>query len=628
MRKRLTKLALLGVLVAIPLGATEFRSPWLSERGPLRYKFEKGNPERYSLDVYGTGYYRESHKAFLSHGTSTKPLTALFFNKADIPLNEIFPGSAMNRNAINYSPFMDLMTIKPRATYYDWGTNLGCRFEYPVFKDKGRVGFRLNVPFRLIEIEREDIRTDDSPFDDFVITRHTQVETGVNSGNAKADVYAKAYNLGFVQHLFEDPGRTKKGFYVGAGASANKPYAFGQQLSGNFLLASNANKTFNQIGTPDAGIIYSQDATGKPKDPTLVTGVALADRVHWRFNTQDQNTAIKQAERKAVAIGNDGSEPSGVANGVPFLREIAFFTTLDDAAVPAARDYTSLNTDQEQLRKMWLVLGQDGGNLSLNAQTIEAGIANASLLYQENPYEWMLNYGNYEFETQRRTGFGDIDLDLFYEHMFSNEWIAEFMLGLRIPTGADDDYAFNPYRAHLGNGEHWEIKLGAMAAWNALNWMNIKLDTYFSFVLKATEKRAAAFEGAKIKNMGPAVDADVDWFYLVARLDFNFFHPKNKNISAVLGYEFYYKTEDDVSFKKSQMTPWGGDHFDGVTKLEENLSNKLAEENTESIAHKVRAEGRYQVNPWFELFAGGSYTFAGKAVARETDVHGGFNVRF
>jgi len=95
------------------VNATEMRSPWFSERGPIRYKFETDKDEDYSLDIYALAHRRESHKAFLKHGTDTQPLTALIFNKADFPLNQIFPNSRVNPAGEFYNPFMDLMTIKP-----------------------------------------------------------------------------------------------------------------------------------------------------------------------------------------------------------------------------------------------------------------------------------------------------------------------------------------------------------------------------------------------------------------------------------------------------------------------------------------------------------------------------------
>ena len=100
-----------------------------------------------------------------------------------------------------------------------------------------------------------------------------------------------------------------------------------------------------------------------------------------------------------------------------------------------------------------------------------------------------------------------------------------------------------------------------------------------------------------------------------------FFHPKTSDIRSTLGYEFYYKTKDNVSYISGTAVP-----FDGSAAKP--LDNKLAAANTESMSHKVRFEASYQLSQYLELFCGGSYTFAGQNVMRDTDTHGGFNVRF
>jgi hypothetical protein len=249
--------------------------------------------------------------------------------------------------------------------------------------------------------------------------------------------------------------------------------------------------------------------------------------------------------------------------------------------------------------------------------------------YNANMYEWLEDNG-FLMQTERRCGLGDIDLDLFYEHKFSDEFVGEAMVGVRFPTGASDNYCGSVYKPHLGNGEHFEIKLGLMAAWQPADWINIKLDGRFAFVLEATERRAAAFKGALIKNIGPCVDADVSWEYLVATLDFNLFHPKTNAISAVLGYEFYFKTKDDIDFKCSSMRSWLGQKLvDGTwTDNKQDLDSGVAEKNTEAFGHKVRCETSFRITEYFELYAGGTYTFAGQNLPRECDAHGGFVVTF
>ena len=111
MKRIFLKLIILGSVSINMTFATEFRSPWVSEKGLMRYKFERGDSEKYSFNMYGLGHCKEAHKAFMKHGTDAKNLSTLFFNKENIPLAEIFPNATVDRNASNYNPFIDFMTI-------------------------------------------------------------------------------------------------------------------------------------------------------------------------------------------------------------------------------------------------------------------------------------------------------------------------------------------------------------------------------------------------------------------------------------------------------------------------------------------------------------------------------------
>ena len=655
---------MLGLLISSIATATEFRSPWLSERGPIRYVFEKDNPDKYSFSSYALAHRREAHKAFMKHGTDTKPLTALFFNKADFPIQEIFPDNQVAKNAKYYNPYMALTTIHPRATYYEWGVNFGARLEYPVWKDKGRVGFRINIPVRAIEIEREDITSPVSnPEDEYVLTAYTKVgnyrpaEGALNDRYSEpVDIIAKAYNMDFISQLFQDNVRTAALQFADGSAKI-----FGVEIAKNF---DTDDKSFKTDIKPVAGVIRAT-TTGLPNEPNFskaawgyvaadAAGVAIGndiavganggygdragadpilavkDRYNWAFDAGD-DVNIATASLVSRKIKETNPALPGAVNNTEIMKapNTSFFNTTN-----APKDYSGFMDNNyptkmpADLKAGWLVLGYDNGQLVPGATTIKDGIQNAVNQYKEDPYEWLLARG-FEFETQRRTGLGDIDLDVFYEHKFSDEWIGEFMLGLRLPTGSNDDFTGNAYNVHLGNGEHWEVKLGAMAAWQPIDWMNLKLDTYVSFVLEGTEQRCAVFKGSSIKNIGPKIDADVDWTYFVARLDSTLFHPKTKDISGTLGYEFFWKGEDNIHFKKTKVTPFYGPHFsDPKNLLEADLDHNLAEANTDKLGHKLRGEIRVQLNNWTELICGCSFTFAGKNLPREFDGHGGFNVKF
>ncbi|MFH1644231.1 MAG: hypothetical protein ABIA74_03585, partial [bacterium] len=427
-----------------------------------------------------------------------------------------------------------------------------------------------------------------------------------------------------------------------------KAEMFGSNIAKALKQQANPTKSSIKDSALVAGLIKHEDTNTLPvhddtAGPYLAFHSQNDDNVTANLGPTNYVVANPTPPGAKLSTGQilDSAAP-GVAGGWDAAKQVIFFTgaQASTAADVDPLDYTGLKTpaNQDTFNQYWVVFGYDAANPTGIADTIIKGAGNWLKQYDENPYQWFAKRDFY-FEPDRRQGFGDIDLDLFYEHTFSDEWIAEVMLGVRFPTGPSDDYTGNPFKAHAGNGEHWEIKLGAMAAWMPLDWMNVKLDGYFSFVLEATEQRCAGFKGAEIKNIGPKIDADVDWQYFVIRLDFNLFHPKTDDLSTDIGYEFYYKTRDDVSQKKTKMASWLGRHWENtaatgqpanygwVTK-EFDLDNGVLESNTQAIGHKIRGETSYRFSDWFEMYGGGSYVFAGKNLPRETDMHAGINVRF
>ena len=91
MNKNLVKVALLGALAVGSAYATEMRTPWISTDGPLRYTFEKLNKNKSNINLWSATHMKEAHKAFLKHGTDTKDLAALIFNKQSFTIEEALP---------------------------------------------------------------------------------------------------------------------------------------------------------------------------------------------------------------------------------------------------------------------------------------------------------------------------------------------------------------------------------------------------------------------------------------------------------------------------------------------------------------------------------------------------------
>ena len=635
MRKRLLKFAVLTALAASStVWATEYRSPWISERGPIRYLFEKSDPDRYSLDVWATGYLKGADKAFMKHGTKAHPLTELYFNKSEFKISDAWKDDGTYYLAENHNPYLYTTKINPRASYTDIGMDLGARWEYPVYKDKGRIGLRGTIPFRQVRVERDNQAEQDATgLQDSVIRgaqRHGARYSAQTLVVPIVDVIEPAdmsgiyaYKADLLRQLVTLDGGNKRRFLAKQGDSGVAAFD-GLKLGANDFVVAGAlgvaspntsglsavitYKPSGQLPIGQIGGIKSAAGAAKGDPAVAINGYIMDDLT---------NAALPAYCSDLTANGQ------GLTENVVYVPRTTSYANIADSAW----ENIWISTVHEAVGS--ITNGANAGHA--NSQTFITSVEDALKYYNQDIHEWLWDNG-YAFQTNQTTGLGDIDLDLFYEHHFSEKWIGELMFGVRFPTGGSSDYANNPYRAYLGNGNHWELKVGGLVAWQPLSWLNIKLDVYGSFALEGTEKRCAAFTGATVKNVGPAVDANVDWQYFVGRLDFNFFHPKTQHMNMTLGYEFYYKTKDSIKYKQSTMQSWLGDKWNNATYAYEAfpiaLDSGVLEANSEAISHKARLEGSWRATQWLEFFAGGTYVFAGQHIPREADCHGGVNVKF
>lgn len=605
MNYKLRLLMLAALAVSTSALATEFRTPYLSERGPLRHSFKKLHKKKMNMETWSTMYTKEAHKAFLKHGGKTKELTALIFNKETFKFKEFFPGADIPLDAPNYNPLLRVLEYSPRAKYFDWGAYIGGKIDFPVWKDdsgcvKGRIGVRVNIPFRTIEVERQDFDPVTSSIDNALsqVVKTDLIRVDKNADGTAvvggSDVGATAYRLDFVASLKDRTGNS----VFNATAPTDIP---GNSNDGHVRFFGQ-DVAVAQANPEDAGVgLVVQTAIGNPES------------IAWK-------------RAAATSVANNEYATADMQFTTVSAGKVGFFGNNTDYSsfAPAAAGQPARIPDGDT---SWVVFkrGADAANdrkiVTAEAQAIDRLLQDRLRGIGQDPFGFMAEEG-FLFDNYKRSGLGDIDLDVFYEHFFNKHMFAELLLGVRFPTGAHKSSCNNPYRgiAKLGNGEHFEIKLGASFAWDACKWFSMKLDAYYSFVLEAKERRAASFVGSTIKNIGPCQDADVDWGYFVGRLDFQLTHPKTCSLSSVMGYEFYYKTEDHVTFKKSTAESWDG----RIAALD----SKGARKNTESISHKARVESTYKPNKWLEIFVGGAVTFAGQNSFRDMDAHGGFNVRY
>lgn len=681
MRKKIVWIASVTVaLLATGSGlfSGDFRSPTGPSDGPQRHLFEMDKAqEGKNFKIWSTTGNRHATRCFKDKvGTKTEPLTALIFGKENFRLTEAFPRCYVNMAGDYYNPLLRTTRLYTAAHYNEKSLTFGASWQKSVADGKGKVGFRVQVPFKRIEMERID-------------------QAGVRSGAELQDVLS-------VRQIEMIPNNNLNP-YTSIGARLDFIEALRQNATGDSMISYNVGNGLVNIGGQLSSVRIGNVGTGaggaigaRAVTKNIPSDAAARDGAGGASNAFPASRQGVLSEIGAVLPDNlflqrggtitysqEGIVPESIGRICRLARgnlnvwallgkNFYYFGALEEApsAFPTTaeiesgkyyvfwggRDYSGLSDavngksvdamvrDQDLKASCWVLpwipkrvaenpLGTDDAAIDPFNEPVRGTrpggalkiIKDLSEQITENAYEWLHDRG-YDLESQWRTGLGDADVDAYYCHDFSDKFVAEGRLGLRVPTSSGKDLTGNPYKVVLGNCGHWEVKVGGMGAFQPMSWVNIKLDGLYSFVLKSTEKRCAVWKDSRIKNMGPAVDADVSWSYFVGKADLVLFHPKTKAISTTLGYEFLKKNKETVTFSKSTMNSWLW--RDTTTNQASSLDNELAAARTDGIAHKVRFETSMRVTKQCELYLGGTYAFAGKNMPREIDCNVGFNAVF
>lgn len=641
MRKNLKKVAVLAGLGLVgQLAATDFRAPIATQMGPLHYSFDKLHKKKSNFTYFTTAHFRETEDAFMKSGTKTHPLSQLIFGKESFTISESFQNEETWEFGLseNYNPYLKTTKLAPRVSYSEAGVFFGASWDYPVWNNKGRIGIRGSLPIRWVRMERDDeAEANALGLQGDVIKGEVR---GVNPFKQGADGVIgsiSSYRLALLRGLL----------YKTAGGFVRAAY----QPLGDAQGVSLANVTYNAADTKAYGsnagqIPFAIIKARTPGEPTRGQGGAILQDANSGFAVNGPEGAATRivypnatgapvADSNLVQLGVDGSGP--IAGNVALAGAVA-------AAFTKVGNYNNLDLDSAEGMNLWAtsVHGLNGQPIETSANGVDF-IDGLLLYYNGDVEQWLADRG-FIIATDEQTGLGDIPAEIFYEHSFNDSWRGELCLGVKFPTGnGGSDYSGNPFRVQMGNGSHWEIKIGALAAWQAIRCMNVKLDLSYNFALEKTEHRKASYSGAAIKNFGPEAKASVDWGYFLGNLDFNFTHPKTKKINGMIGYQLYYKTEDHINFKDKHQESWLGKvwgdpatgkaaTFDtpGTEWIDKKmtLSGKVASMNSEQWGHRIRLEGSYNLSKYCTTSVGGLYTFAGQNIPVEADVHCACQVRF
>lgn len=629
--------ALAGITLVGSLAATDFRAPIATQMGPLHYSFDKLHKKKSNFTYFTTAHFRETQDAFMKHGTETHPLAQLIFGKSEFTIGESFQGASAvgNNYTENYSPYLDLVKLAPRVSYSEAGVFFGANWDYPVWNNKGRIGIRGSLPIRWVRMERDNEAEGNAVgLQDQVVKGDMRYAMPLDASAPKDGVISRvtSYRLGLLRGLKY----VSTDGYVTSYLSIN-PDATGNVTMGNLYNATSTNYGSNAAGAKIPFVLIKSTQAG---EPPFHQGGALLIQNDGGTNGKplDDENGNTRVLYPNAAKTTDLTHANMQLVQFPLNGAIA----ADKAAVfDSTLNYNNFDGD---LTDVWAttINGANGQPITTSANQVT--FVDDLLSYYNSDVEYWLKNQGFIMATDEQTDLGDIPVELFYNHSFNDKWNGELCFGVKFPTGnGGSDYSGNPYRVQMGNGSHWEIKIGALAAWQALRCMNVKLDLAYNFALEKTEHRKAAYKGAKIKNFGPEAAASVDWGYFVGNLDFNFAHPKSKKINGMIGYQLYYKTEDHIDFKEKTGDSWLGktwtnaagapadeDTVKGTTwtNIKMTHDDKVARMNTEQWGHRVRLEGSYNLSKYCTTSVGGLYTFAGQNMPVEADVHCACQVRF
>lgn len=658
MNKRVLKVAALVSIVACGAlrATTELRTPLsvVKDFGPFHYRLEPVNPDDcWSWDIFGALYQRRADKAFSnarktdgSQKFSTRDTVSLaetFFGQETFTGIDAFAHIAGQACPVVVgNPFMSFAKISPVFHYTERGFVAGGHIEYDFGEcSNWYVGARAALPFKNIRVDRdlscnkleeglEDVmlqvlqRVDPTiPVPQgTVLTRVTPAgnpngaaagdPTVINNpdGNIRS-VYA--YRLDFLTAL-RMPGTSNSVVHYGSGAADHIQIAgvdittVAQQVAETKEAFFTNAQSGQNAGTFAFTLNYPQKATrhvyALRSDDGTLTGV--------------QNTIFNNATSE-VAIARDLAPTGGVlidagTNG----------TNGQTLAFAAATDYAPLAGNCDAQSELFIIPNSRGtgevmpDGAAIGA-TIDYIIKSSLSSFNTSALGFLESKGIDLCHNQRVSGFGDLDTDLYLGYDFTECFYGEFAVGARWPTGKKMKDAGLVYYQPTGNNGHFELKAQGDLGWQPTHWAGLHVNASYSHVFSRTEKKAAAFKGATVKNIGPNIDAKVSYGYFVGHFDVTLFHPENCNLGLAVGYELYAKRKDKVTFATAMAKDLNGD----LKPLDETILEK----DTNAVSHKIRGEMFHRWN-YCELFIGASRAFAGRSVLKETEAHVGIGIYF
>ena len=594
MKKRLLQsVSFAAIVLGMEVTAREVRTPiMLMEPTYLRYPVEYHHDYDqecgcWDVKVWGGAWSRDADDAFGPCGGEDKvPWTNLIFGKSSFVFSEVFFGAGGQSDFIG-NPFLAVSTITPQFDYHEKGAAFGvvatttfdyCDVDY-------RCGINARIPVRDIHVQSvcggEVVELLDETLANIYQQRNEIIGTSFDplSTDKKQTNYVFAIRLDFLSQLLRanfpnDP-------MVTYGTGITNPTTIAGQTAG-----ADVNNDLN--GIPPVAVIARADGT-----------MPFTERWGDRVVATTVPAGTPPSTGIVATLNGDGS---GVANN-------------QRGKFNESNDYTPLSTNIAAQSKLFVVptlqggVSPDNNTMSNGANQIQAAINQAIETLPVTATNFLLDNG-IDFCDGRSKGLGDLQVDFYIGRNWGccNEYWTDLMLGFTAPTADSLDNCLQVLKQPLGNNGHWEARGTLAGGWSLYNCFKVMADITVSKVLSATERVAAPFVGATVKNIGPCMNARIDWWHALGHVDMTFF--ANDCCGFDLGYEGYHKGCDNICLCSSTAV----DFFD----VTHSLDATILSQGTERTAHKVRV-GFFTLVNCCELFAGWSYTFAGKNISDDTD---------
>lgn len=616
MNNRITITILVSLLGASGLTVAQrgdFRSPLTITRGYMHWQLQPVKDTAWyplmnvdvkedSLDCpmyyeqWVTGFVRTAGKEFRntelnddgeiknSCTSKTASLAGLFLGTPSFRGVQAFANSTLPTLTLaNINPLLGSAIITPAVEYNEHGVTFGGRVEYRWGQDRMlHVGTRLSLPFKVVEVSTTDDAYQETLEDMFQVRE-------IDALNQQKDI---AIRFDFL----------------------------------NSLEANQGTPLIRQVNTPQIDLKVGDNTVSG----TTAAGdsIGLSDIIPSmyvvRSGTVNQLIQFNNAA-ESESFRRLASEVSGPlnANGLGGSDGSVFF-------LKTGTDYAGTGNLLNNIpveASLFMVPRALTSNVNELASTtasvvnrIVASVQDADLS-NRLATDFFTEQGINLFSNARTIGLGDMDTELYVGYGHQWDWFIDGIFGIKIPTGTKqkESEALNIFKMQTGNNRHWEMAIGLEGGWQVCNWFAFKLGYGFHHAFKRKQLLPASFVGSTVQGIGPAVEGHVSWNYQTANADFTFFHPRNADMGWMVGYEFFAKMKDKVSFEQETAKD-----FLGNTQP---LDSDLLEKNTKGMLHKIRGQIFHRWN-YFEIFAGGSQAVGGRNAMKESEGHIGFVVYF